>query len=68
MKIVLTPTNHLNSGQTTVMVADQPVCAIAKQLQWQYPDKFKTMFIMLGSLHIELAFMSLIGGWVKGSG
>ena len=32
MKIVMGLTNHLDSGQTTVMVADQPVYAITKQL------------------------------------
>ena len=68
MKIVMGLTNHLNSGQTTIMVADQPVHAIAKQLQRCYPDQCRTLFIMLGSLHIEMAFMSAIGDWVKESG
>ena len=61
-------TNHLHSGQTTIMVADQPVYRNAKQLQWCYPDQCRTLFIMLGPLHIEMAFMSAIGDWVKGSG
>ena len=43
------------------MVADQPVHAIAKQLQWCYPDQCRTLFIMLGPLHIEMAFMSAMG-------
>ena len=68
MKMVMRLTNHLNYGQTTIMVADQLVYAIAKQLQWCYPGQCRTLFIMLGPLHIEMAFMSAIGDWVKGSG
>ena len=60
-------TNHLDSGQTTIMVADQPVYAITKQLQWCYPNQCRLLFILLGPLHIEMAFMGAIGDWVKGS-
>ena len=60
--------DHLNCGQTTQMVADQPVYVTAKQLQWCYPDQCRTLFIMLGSLQIEMVFTSAIGYWVKGSG
>ena len=59
--------NHLHFEQTTIIVPDKTVCAIAKQLQWRYPDKCKTMLIMLGPLHFEMAFMGFIGDCVKGS-
>ena len=68
MKIVMGLTNHLNCGQTTIMVADQPVYVTAKQLQWCYPHQCRTLFIMLGPLQIEMFFMSVIGYLVKGSG
>ena len=67
MKIAMGLTNHLNSRQITIMVVDQPVYAIAKQLQWCYPDQCRALF-MLQPLHIEVAFMSAIGDWVKGNG
>ena len=41
MKIVMGLINHLNFRQTMVMIADQPVYAIAKRLQWCYSDKCK---------------------------
>ena len=60
-------TNCLNFGQTTIVIADQLVYTIAKQLQWHYPDQCKKMFIMVGPLHIEVIFMNVIEDWVKGS-
>ena len=68
MKLVAKLTNHLNPDQTSVMTADKPVFTIAKQLQWQYPERFDQMFIMLGPLHIKMAFMSAIGDWITGNG
>ena len=40
IKLVTKLTNHLNPHQTSVMIADQPVFTIAKQLQWQYRERF----------------------------
>lgn len=42
------------------MVLDKIVYAIANYLQWRYPDKCKRMLIILGLLHVEIAFMDLI--------
>ena len=41
MKIEMGLINHLNFRQTIVMIADQPVHAIAKRLQWCYSDQCK---------------------------
>ena len=68
MNLISELTNHLNSGQVTVITADQPVFAIGKQVEWNYPEKFKNLVWMLGPLHIEMAFMNAIGDWVEGSG
>lgn len=59
----------LNPAQTPVLTLDQPLYAIAKQVQWQYPsiygeDKY---VIMLGGLHIEMAALSTIGDLLDGS-
>ena len=31
---------HLNPGQVPVVTSDQPISALAKQVQWQWPDKY----------------------------
>ena len=45
----------LNPGQTPVIGADQPLYALAKQIQWKFPavlgeDKY---VVLMGALHIE---------------
>lgn len=60
----------LNPGQVPVVTADQPIYALAKQIQWQCPedygeDKFVLMF---GGLHIEMAALRSIGTLLKDSG
>ena len=63
-------TNFLNPGQTSVLVFDQPLYAIAKTIQWNMPDRFgeNKFVIMLGGLHIEMGFLASIGSFVTGSG
>jgi len=60
----------LNPGQVPIITADQPIYAIAKQIQWHWPqhygeDKFVIMF---GGLHIEMAALKSIGSLLKDSG
>ena len=61
-------TLKLNPNQIPIVTVDQPVYAIAKQVQWNYPEKFESCFLMLGPLHIEMAFLNAIGDWLEGSG
>ena len=60
----------LNPGQVPVVAFDQPLYAIAKQLQWHYRDQYgiNKFVIMMGALHIEMAFLSTLGDWVEDSG
>ena len=60
----------LNPGQTTVVAFDQPLFAIAKQIQWQWPDLYgeKCLIVMFGGLHIEMAALKAIGKWLEDSG
>ena len=61
----------LNPGQTPVLGADQPLYSILKQLQWQFPDSGlgeDSFFVMMGGLHIEMAFQEMLGKWLGGSG
>ena len=61
MDIVKTLVQYLNPGQIPVLAADQPLFALAKQIQWTWPathgeDQFVIMF---GGLHIEMAVLKV---------
>ena len=61
-------TLKLNPNQIPIVTADQPVYVMAKQLQWNYPEKFELCFLILRPLHIEMALLNMIGDWLEGSG
>ena len=68
--VVQEAVHHLNPGQVPVLTLDQPLYAIAKQIQWNRPsgygeDKF---VIILGGLHLEMASLPTIGDFLDGSG
>ena len=58
----------LNQGQTPVLGCDQPLCAIAKQLQWSHPEALgeDKLVLMLGALHIEGKMHGMISKLLKG--
>jgi len=60
----------LNPGQVPVIAADQPLYALAKQIQWHWPEKYgeDKFVIMFGGLHIEMAALRSIGTFLQGSG
>ena len=59
----------LNPGQTPVIAADQPLYALAKQIQWQWPEYGEDRFvIMFGGLHIEMAALRSVGTLLQDSG
>ena len=62
--------NSLNPGQVPVIAADQPLFAMAKQIQWQWPDSYgeSQFVIMFGGLHIEMAALRSLGTLLDGSG
>ncbi|WAR14007.1 hypothetical protein MAR_004112 [Mya arenaria] len=68
--IVKKTVSYLNPGQIPVMAADQPLFALAKQIQWTWPNDFdEEMFVvMFGGLHIELAALKTIGDLLQDSG
>ena len=68
--VVKSATQHLNPGQTPVLTFDQPLYAIAKQIQWAWPNDYgeDKFVIMMGGLHIEMAALKTLGDWLKGSG
>ena len=63
-------TEFLNPGQIPVMAFDTPLFALAKFIQWKWPDthgenKFIAMF---GGLHIEMVMWKTYGDYLEGSG
>ena len=69
MIITKTAIQHLNHGQVPVIAMDQPLYALAKQIQWSWPDLSEEKFVvMLGGLHIEMVIQSMLGKWLEGSG
>ena len=70
MTLVNRATEYLNPGQTPVIVFDQPLYALAKEIQWTWPDAFGEgkFVVMLGGLHLEMAALKTIGKLLDGSG
>ena len=61
---------YLNPIQTPVIAADQPIYALAKQIQWHWPEKYgEDKFLnMFAGLHIEMATLTSIGTLLQKSG
>ena len=61
MNLVREAVEHLNPNQTPVLTMHQPFSAIAKEIQWLWPDSFSNnkYVIMVGwrggGLHVEMA-------------
>ncbi|KAK6175970.1 hypothetical protein SNE40_014342 [Patella caerulea] len=59
----------LNPGRIPVITADQPLYALAKQIQWKWPEYGEGKFVvMFGGLHIEMASLRSIGTLLGDSG
>ena len=70
MNVVQSVVCHVNNTQTSVIAVDQPLFALAKQIQWKLvnshgEDKFVVMF---GGFHIEMTAFKVLGKWLDGSG
>lgn len=69
MDIVKAAVQIVNPGQIPILAEDQPLYAIAMEIQWTWPathgeDHFVIMF---GGLHIEMAMLTLLGDWLEDS-
>ena len=60
----------LNPGQVPVIAFDQPLYAIAKTIQWNWPTTHGEyqFIVMFGGLHIEMAALKMLGDLLEGSG
>ena len=70
MDVISSAVQYINSAQTPVIAFDQPLFAIAKEIQWKWPEKYgeDKFVILFGGLHIELAALKTAGDWLAGSG
>ena len=70
MNTVKSSVEFLNPGQTPVITCDQPLYAIAKKIQWQWPETQgeRNFVVVLGGLHIEMTAWRTLGDLLDGSG
>ena len=70
MNIIKQNVEFLNPGQTPVIAFDQPLFALAKQIQWNWPTTYGEgkIVVVFGGLHIEMAAFKTIGDWLDESG
>ena len=70
MDVVRSAVEMLNPSQIPIITCDQPLYALAKQIQWSWPsshgeDRYVVMF---GGLHIEMVALKMLGDLLEGSG
>lgn len=70
MNVIKAAVEYLNPGKVPVLTIDQPLFAIAKTIQWNFPDTHgeDKYFIMFRGLHMEMAAFKIIGDSLEGSG
>lgn len=70
INVISSAVKHLNPSQIPVVAVDQPLFALAKQIQWKVGGAYDEshVVVMLGGLHIEMAAFKALGKWVLGSG
>ncbi|KAE8740709.1 hypothetical protein FOCC_FOCC013765, partial [Frankliniella occidentalis] len=70
MDLVIQLTKVLNSEQKAVMCLDLQLYIIAKKIQWHWPDLYgeREIVLLLGPLHIEQAFLRMLGEYMEGCG
>ena len=70
MDVVRNAMEHLNPGQIPKVTFNQPLFALAKQIQWKWPQEYceEKFVIFFRGLHIEMAALKTVGEWLQGSG
>ena len=67
MDVVKAAISSLNPGQVPIITCDQPLYALAKQIQWNWPAVYgeEYFFVMFGGMHIEMAALLESSGWTE---
>ena len=70
INVIGSTVKHLKPSQIPFVAVDQPLLALAKQIQRSVGGAYDEshVVIMLGGLHIEKADFKALGKWVLGSG
>lgn len=70
MAVIKLSVEQLNPGQVPVIAFDQPLFAVAKEIQWLWPSDYgeNKFVIVFGGLHIEMAYLKVIGDWLERGG
>ena len=70
MELPMQGQTRLNPGQTSVIGADQPLYAIIKLIQWEFPDTlgYDKLVVIMGALHIEDNMHLMIGKLLRDTG
>ena len=70
MDVVKAALNILNSCQVPIITFDQPLYAVAKQIQWNWSTTYgaQYFFVMFGGLHIEMSALTSLGDLLDNSG
>ena len=70
MELIRKTIDFLNPGQVPVMACDCPIFAVAKQLQWKFPETLgeNKFIVMFGGLHLEKGLWNAVGDILEASG
>ena len=66
LSIIRQAVDHLNHNQVPVVTFNQPLYAIAKKVQWIWPESYgeRKFIVMFRGLHIELTALKALGKMV----
>ena len=70
MDVLKKATEHLNPGQVPVVTVDCALYPILKKIQWTWPVEYgeEKYVVLMGGLHVEMAFLAVMGDWLEESG
>ncbi|KAK3853780.1 hypothetical protein Pcinc_039693 [Petrolisthes cinctipes] len=70
MDVLRQAVEFLNPGQIPVTTFDQPLFALAKCIQWKWPDTHdeKVYVVMVGGVHTEMVLWNILGDVLDGCG
>lgn len=70
MNVLRQTVQYLNPGQIPVIALDQPLFALAKMVQWKWPDNYgeNKYVVMFGGLHLEMGLWNVLGDLLESSG